>query len=251
MNRFFWLTVCAWCVLGHEAEGQVSRRRVLLPAATANGVSRIETGVFLGVLSVRAPEELAAQLGLAAGFGLMVEAILPGSPAEKAGLKRHDVLLAFDDQELVNPEQLLALVRRSQKGQKVELTVMSQAVRKEVSVELDAGPVEIVASALDIGEATQAAIPAELLAGQEEVDTAAPSPQAKRMVRRDDSGEYALSIDDETMTFLAAPKEGEGGSWPVNTDAQKRVVPERYQEKLRGLFEWLEKVPETLPKVGG
>lgn len=251
MNRFLWLAVCASCVVGHEAEGQVSRRRVLLPAAPSSVASRVETGVFLGVMSVRAPEEVAAQLGLAAGFGLMVEDILPGSPAEKAGLKRHDVLLTFADQELVNPEQLSALVRRSQKGQKVALTVMSQAVRKEVSVELDEGPVEIAAVAPANAEKNHAVIPAEVLAGEVAVDSSAQPPKAKRMVRRDDSGEYALSIDHETMIFSAAPKEGEGGSWPVDTDDQKQSVPERFQEKLRGLFEWLEKVPQTESKVSG
>lgn len=251
MNRLLWLAVGACCLVGPEAEGQLSRRRVLLPALQPEGAARIETGVFMGVMSVRAPEEVAAQLGLAAGFGLMVEDILPGSPAEKAGIKRHDVLLAFDDQELVNPEQLLALVRRSKKGQSVEMTVLSQAARRMVTVVLDEGPVEIAGRLPASGEKAQGVIPAEALAGEAAADEAVAAGAPRRMVRRDDSGEYTLSIENERMIFSAAPKEGEGGAWPVDSDEQKQSVPERFQDKLRGLFEWLHRVPQTLPEVSG
>jgi hypothetical protein len=233
-----------WGALGQEANGQVSRRRVLLPSPSGGEVSRIETGVFLGVMSLRVPEEVTAQLGLTEGFGLMVEEVLPGSPAEKAGLKRHDVLLTFGDQELVNPEQLLALVRRGKKGESVGLTVMSHGVRKEVQVELEEGPVEIVAKSRGV-------VPAEILAGDGEPDAAVEDPSAKRLIRRDDSGEYALNIEKGVMTFSAVPKEGEGGSWPVDTDEQKQVVPARFQEKLRGLSEWLKRVPGEGTEVSG
>jgi hypothetical protein len=156
MKRALLILIC-FAVGGMSVEGQVTRRRQLLPGPSEG--SRIETGVFLGVMSLRVPEEVKAQLSLPAGFGLVVEAILPGSPAEKAGLLRHDVLLAFGDQELVNPEQLLALVRRRHKGDEVVLKVMSQAALKEVRVVLDEGPVETVVNpvAVATGSAVDAA----------------------------------------------------------------------------------------------
>ena len=244
MKRALLILIC-FGVGGVGAEGQVTRRRQLLPGPSEG--SRIETGVFLGVMSLRVPEEVKAQLSLPAGFGLVVEAILPGSPAEKAGLLRHDVLLAFGDQELVNPEQLLALVRRRHKGDEVVLKVMSQATLKEVRVVLDEGPVETVVDPVAVATGGRAMVPAEVL----EEEAAADSGARGRAVRRDDSGEYVVNHEEATMIFSAAPKEGEGGTWPVGTEEERRLVPERFQEKMRGLLEVLEKAPHAEAKVSG
>jgi hypothetical protein len=178
---------------------------------------------------------------------LMVEAILPGSPAEKAGLLRHDVLLTFGDQELVNPEQLLALVRRQHKGDEVVLKVMSQATLKEVRVVLNEGPVETLVNPVAVATGGRSMVPAEALAEQD----VAESRTQGRAVRRDDSGEYVVVHEDTTMIFSATPKEGEGGSWPVGSDEERRLVPERFQEKMKGLLEVLEKVPHAEAKVSG
>ena len=244
MKRALLILICLG-VGGMSAEGQVTRRRQLLPGPSEG--SRIETGVFLGVMSLRVPEEVKAQLSLPAGFGLVVEAILPGSPAEKAGLLRHDVLLAFGDQELVNPEQLLALVRRRHKGDEVVLKVMSQATLKEVRVVLDEGPVETVVDPVAVATGGRAMVPAEVLEEEAAVDSGARG----RAVRRDDSGEYVVNHEEATVIFSAAPKEGEGGAWPVGTEEERRLVPERFQEKMRGLLEVLEKAPHAEAKVSG
>lgn len=244
MKRALLILIC-FGVGGIGAEGQVTRRRQLLPGPSEG--SRIETGVFLGVMSLRVPEEVKAQLSLPAGFGLVVEAILPGSPAEKAGLLRHDVLLAFGDQELVNPEQLLALVRRRHKGDEVVLKVMSQATLKEVRVVLDEGPVETVVDQVAVATGGRAMVPAEVL----EEEAGADSGARGRAVRRDDSGEYVVNHEEATVIFSAAPKEGEGGAWPVGTEEERRLVPERFQEKMRGLLEVLEKAPHAEAKVSG
>ncbi|MBK8091629.1 MAG: PDZ domain-containing protein [Verrucomicrobiaceae bacterium] len=71
---------------------------------------------YLGVLTRDVPEELRTQFSLAEGFGLLVEDVMPGSPAATAGLKHHDVLLKLADQQLVNAEQLLTLVRSHKKA---------------------------------------------------------------------------------------------------------------------------------------
>ena len=244
MKRALLILIC-FGVGGMSVEGQVTRRRQLLPGPSEG--SRIETGVFLGVMSLRVPEEVKAQLSLPAGFGLVVEAILPGSPAEKAGLLRHDVLLAFGDQELVNPEQLLALVRRRHKGDEVVLKVMSQATLKEVRVVLDEGPVETVVDQVAVATGGRAMVPAEVLEEEAAVDSGARG----RAVRRDDSGEYVVNHEEAAMIFSAAPKEGEGGTWPVGTEEERRLVPERFQEKMRGLLEVLEKAPHAEAKVSG
>lgn len=54
--------------------------------------------------------------------GVNVVAVIQGSPADQAGLKRGDVLLSLGDKPVNKPEELLALVAELQ-GQAVELQV--------------------------------------------------------------------------------------------------------------------------------
>lgn len=89
---------------------------------------------FMGVLTRSVPQELRAQFSLPDGFGLMVDEVMPDSPAQAAGLKVHDVLVKFDDQHLVNMEQLLTLVRSKKKGDTVAFTVLTGGKENVVNV---------------------------------------------------------------------------------------------------------------------
>lgn len=91
---------------------------------------------YMGVLTREVPVELRSQFGLTEGFGLMVDEVMPDSPAKNAGIKTHDILVKFSDQQLVNMEQLLALVRSKKKGDVVALTVISGGKETQVSVAL-------------------------------------------------------------------------------------------------------------------
>ena len=91
---------------------------------------------YLGVLTCEAPVELRAQFSLAEGFGLLVEEVIPDSPAKAAGLKVYDVLVKFEDQKLVNMEQLKALVRAKKKGDVVQLDVITGGKETKVPVTL-------------------------------------------------------------------------------------------------------------------
>lgn len=91
---------------------------------------------YIGVLTREVPPELRSQFSLPEGFGLMIEEVMPGSPAEQAGLKMHDILLKLDDQQLVSMEQLMLLVRAKKKGDSVNLALISSGQEKQVSVTL-------------------------------------------------------------------------------------------------------------------
>jgi hypothetical protein len=91
---------------------------------------------YIGLLTREVPVELRAQLTLAEGFGLLVEEVLPESPAKAAGLKVYDVLVKFEDQQLVNMEQFMSLVRSKKKGDVVQLDVISGGKETKVPVTL-------------------------------------------------------------------------------------------------------------------
>ena len=91
---------------------------------------------YLGVVSVPAPPVLIAQLGLEEGFGLMVENILPDSPAQAAGIQRYDVLKLLNDQQLVSAEQLARLVTRLGKDAEANLTIIRKGQEQKVTVKV-------------------------------------------------------------------------------------------------------------------
>lgn len=79
---------------------------------------------YLGVSTSSPHEALRRQLQLKPGVGLVVEQVDPKSPADHAGVEQFDVLWKLGDQLLVNPEQLLVLVRTFKAGDEVKLTVI-------------------------------------------------------------------------------------------------------------------------------
>ena len=92
---------------------------------------------FLGVVTAPVPPPLAAQLGLPEGFGLLVQEVMPDSPAKAAGVEKHDVLRAYDDQKLVQPEQLAALVRATGKGKSAAITVIRKGQDQKLTATID------------------------------------------------------------------------------------------------------------------
>lgn len=99
---------------------------------------------YLGIMTRAPGPELVAQAGLKEGFGLLIQEIMPESPAAKAGLKQHDLLHLFEDQKLVNVDQLTALVRAEGKDKEVKLTVKrgGQDVVVTLKIEEKLMPVE-------------------------------------------------------------------------------------------------------------
>jgi hypothetical protein len=87
------------------------------------GAGEMEPGTFLGVETGPVSATLTAQLGLQDGAGLVVNHVVPDSPAA-AALKQHDILLKLDDQLLIEQRQLQVLVRGHKDGDEVTLTFL-------------------------------------------------------------------------------------------------------------------------------
>lgn len=98
---------------------------------------------FLGVATSPVPPVLAAQLGLPAGFGLVVDEVMPDSPAGKSGVLRLDVLRLFNDQQLLDPDQLAALVRAQGKDSDVTLTVLRKGEEQKLSIKISERPMPV------------------------------------------------------------------------------------------------------------
>src|SRR6266513_5000704 len=66
---------------------------------------------FLGVETSQVPSVVSEQLGLAKGLGLVVEYVVPNSPAASAGIQQNDILKMVNDQILIEPSQLRKLLQ--------------------------------------------------------------------------------------------------------------------------------------------
>jgi hypothetical protein len=91
---------------------------------------------FLGVETSSVPRVVSEQLGLAKGFGLVVDYVVPDGPAAAAGVQQNDIIKMFNDQILVDPDQLSKLVRSYQEGTNVTLTILRKNAETKVTVKL-------------------------------------------------------------------------------------------------------------------
>jgi vacuolar-type H+-ATPase subunit H len=91
---------------------------------------------FLGVETSSVPRVVSEQLGLAKGFGLVVDYVVPDGPAAAAGVQQNDIIKMFNDQILMEPDQLAKLVRSYPDGTNVTLTILRKNAETKVTVKL-------------------------------------------------------------------------------------------------------------------
>lgn len=91
---------------------------------------------WLGVETSSVPRVVSEQLGLAKGFGLVVDYVVPDGPAAAAGVQTNDILKMFNDQILMEPDQLAKLVRSYPEGTNVTLTVLRKNAEQKITVKL-------------------------------------------------------------------------------------------------------------------
>src|SRR5436309_2979074 len=92
--------------------------------------------IFLGVETSQVPTVVSEQLGLSKGLGLVVEYVVPDSPAAAAGVQQNDILKMLNDQILIEPSQLRKLLQTFSDGADVTLTILRKGKEQKVTVKL-------------------------------------------------------------------------------------------------------------------
>lgn len=118
----------------------------------ANGkVRRSMMGVILAPMT----PDIAEGFGLASVDGVLIQQVQPGSPAERAGVKRNDVIVEFDGQPVNDMRKLQLKVADTPTGRAVPMVVLRDGKRVPLSVSLtDRNPEALaaVAPAAEPGE---------------------------------------------------------------------------------------------------
>ncbi len=93
---------------------------------------------WLGVTLIDA--DAAAEAGYGLPEGAMVQRVAKGSPAEEAGLRRGDIVVSFDGEDVADDKDLLSFIYSRKPGDKAELGYYRGDEERKARVELGAQP---------------------------------------------------------------------------------------------------------------
>jgi serine protease Do len=113
-----------------------------IPASLASGIveqlkadGQVERG-WLGVSIQGMDDDIAAGLGLEKPNGALVAEVVPGSPADEAGLRAGDVITSFAGEPVEKVKDLTRLAASTAPGSRLEVGIWREGKGQDLSVEL-------------------------------------------------------------------------------------------------------------------
>jgi len=106
----------------------------------------------LGIISYAIGPDLASQIGLPVESGVLIQKVVPGGAAERAGLRSGneqayvgnqpimlggDLIVAIDGQQVADPQDINALMDKHQAGDTISVTIYRG--RKQITLKLILG----------------------------------------------------------------------------------------------------------------
>jgi serine protease Do len=98
------------------------------------------TRAYVGIGSVDVNPAIARNFDLPVDHGIVVTLVADGSPAQRAGLQRNDVITAIDGQAIDNNGELLALLAEKQSGDTVHVTYYRDSGQQQTDLTLGERP---------------------------------------------------------------------------------------------------------------
>jgi serine protease Do len=126
---------------------------LLLSDGAAAGEQWGWLGVRIRDLTEQESEELTKRLGIREGYGVLIAQVMKETPAEAAGLRDGDLVVAVDGRPIVETRALQRLVGATPAGRDIALVVLREQARQQLRVRVGRMPPEVVADrvALEFG----------------------------------------------------------------------------------------------------
>lgn len=199
---------------------------------------------FLGVVTTPPPRIMIEQLGLKAGEGLVVTALAPGGPAEKAGLEVNDIITGVGDARIQASKDLTDAIRARSPGDIVRLKIIRKGAPSHLDTTLGARPLEFP-DALQIHRAihqileSRGAAPDDVKALELAIKDAASAmeiPVGSSIRLIDERGSVEMKTADGKKDVSVRDK-NEKIIWsgPWNTQAEKNAVPPEVRKRFMEL----------------
>jgi S1-C subfamily serine protease len=124
--------------LGAAVLPPLQAQAVVARAPKQRAIEVLTGGSRIGV-SIRDVEAGDAKAAKGASGGVVVEDVTAESPAEKAGIRKGDVIVEFDGERVRSARQLTRLVQETPAGRAVQVALLRDAQRTTVTVTPDEG----------------------------------------------------------------------------------------------------------------
>ena len=104
---------------------------------------------FLGIYMQDINEDIYEAMELESMQGTIIGEVVPGSPADKAGLEESDIIVGFEDQKINNGSELKNLISNSIPGSKIKLKILRSGRNEDIDVVLEEKSVDGLSSVGD------------------------------------------------------------------------------------------------------
>ena len=110
---------------------------------------------WLGIAINDLNSEMAETLGLESPNGALIQRVFEASPAAKAGLQRKDVIVAVDDDPIINRKNLQHVIAMAKPYSTVSITIIREGEKLEIPVTLGKRKLEAVHGSFERHETRQ------------------------------------------------------------------------------------------------
>lgn len=163
---------------------------------------------WLGVVVQPLDEKLAESFGLKTTEGALIADVVENDPADMAGIKPGDIVIAINGKKIGSPRELTAMIGRLKPGEKVQLTIIREGKRKKVDVVLGERKAESVASKPTIGKGESPVV----------VESLSSSEESRLGI---DHGVKVVDIDPNSNAYQAGLREGDVIVWINRKEVHK------------------------------
>jgi serine protease Do len=175
----------------------VNTAKPLVPQLIAKG--KVTRG-YLGVTLQSITPELAKAMKLRDRMGALVADVVPGGPADLGGVKRGDVIIAYNGKVVEDSQHLPVLVAATPVNQEATLTVLRDGQEQKLSMKVGQFP----------GDKTVSEIPVHPAAGKWGLQLRDVTPQmAQRFNLKEDKGVVVAGIEPGSRAAEAGMQRGD------------------------------------------